>query len=279
MTTAMRTSKLFFGLFSLLSLFGLSLGTFLRPSVSWGTLAGLFRKDTTPSREVYVTDSLLLQRDRKGVPSHLLERKSYLVSYNKTTLQPNWVSWYLTREHADGDVPRQQDFIEDMEVLPRPMLTDYRGSGYDRGHMCPAGDNKWDQQAMYESFYLTNMCPQDADLNSGLWNKFEQDCRRWAKRYGSLYIVCGPLFGEGYKTIGRNRVAVPDAFFKVVLCLEGRPKGLGIVCPNTPGQKRKDLRYLSIDEVESITGMDFFPSLPDDVEEDVESHADPKAWK
>lgn len=226
-------------------------------------------------------ENFLLQGSRQGVSEQLLYRKAYVVSYNKDTRQPNWVAWCLTKDHADGDVPRQQQFIEDTDVpYPRPTLEDYRRSGYDRGHMCPAGDNKWDKQAMYESFYLTNMCPQNPSLNSGLWNRFEQDCRMWAKKYGEIYIVCGPIFlRQKHKTIGGNRIIVPEAFFKVVLCMKGEPKGFGIICRNTDGQKKKDLYYNTIDEVERITGIDFFPSLPDDIESQVESTVDENLWK
>lgn len=232
------------------------------------------------SYEVSDVENFLLQGTRKGVSEHLLYRKAYITSYNKETRQPNWVAWCLTKDHADGTIPRQQQFIEDTDVpSPRPTLEDYRRSGYDRGHMCPAGDNKWDKQAMYESFYLTNMCPQNPSLNSGLWNRFEQDCRNWAERYGEIYIVCGPLFlNQKHNTIGTNRVLVPEAFFKVILC-PGEKQGFGIICRNTDGLSKKDLYFNTIDEVERITGIDFFPGLPDDLEEEIESSLDEKFWK
>lgn len=225
-------------------------------------------------------ENFLLQGTRQGVSEQFLYRKAYVVSYNKDTRQPNWVAWCLTRDHADGDIPRQQQFIEDTDVpYPRPTLEDYRRSGYDRGHMCPAGDNKWDKQAMYESFYLTNMCPQNPSLNSGLWNRFEQDCRSWAKKYGEIYIVCGPIFlGQTHKTIGYNHIVVPEAFFKVVLCMKGKPQGVGIILRNIPEQTNADICLYSIDEIEKITNIDFFPNLSDDIEQSVESEIDYNFW-
>lgn len=111
---------------------------------------------------------------------------------------------------------------------PRAAHSDYRGSGWTHGHMCPAGDNKWDREVMYESFLMTNCCPQTASLNNGDWNEIEMSCRKWAKKYGDVYIVCGPLFiGQNHETIGENRVMVPEAFFKVVMCLKGKPQGIG----------------------------------------------------
>lgn len=224
----------------------------------------------TPLRDFLPVDNL----DR---PHQLLVRKNYTVSYNSHTKCPNWVCWQLTREHADGNVKRPDyAFHEDMEVpAPRAELTDYRGSGYDRGHMCPAGDNKWDADVMYESFLMTNMCPQNQNLNSGLWNQIEMQCRYWAKKYGSLYIVCGPIFLKGeHQTIGENMVMVPEAFFKVVICLEDTPKGIAFICRNTDGNRKKDYYVNTISQVEHITGYSIFPSL----DETIKEHADLKDW-
>ena len=132
---------------------------------------------------------------------------------------------------------------------------------------------------MYESFALTNVCPQHSKLNSGLWNSIEMDCRKWARKYGEVYIVCGPVWMRGeHETIGENAVAVPEAFFKVVLCLKGKPKAFGFIVRNTEGNKKKDLYYNSVDQVERITGIDFFPALPDDIENQVEAEANIKDW-
>lgn len=239
------------------------------------------KRETVTFTETDISEETTLCMPSPIVGEQILYRKTYVVSYNYETKNPNWVAWHLTADHATGDIPRQNDFIEDISVpTPRATLADYRGSGYDRGHMCPAGDNKWDSEAMYESFYLTNMCPQNSSLNSGVWNKFEMDCRVWAKRFGDIYIVCGPIyFNKVHKMIGDNKIFVPEAFFKVVLCLNGKPKGFGIIARNTDGLSKRDLYYNSIDQVERITGYDFFPSLPDDVEDAVESSYDTSDWK
>lgn len=126
----------------------------------------------------------------------LLYRDGYTVSYNTTTLQPNWVAWHLTPNRLKGNVKRNDySFISDDEVPePRVETADYRQSGYDRGHMCPAGDNKWSAEAMRQSFLLSNICPQAPNLNRGDWNELEQACRKWAKQYDGVYVVCGPIF-------------------------------------------------------------------------------------
>lgn len=207
-------------------------------------------------------------------------RKAYVLSYNKDTKLPNWVAWHLTTDHSDGPVPRSNDYMEDFDVpLPRATNEDYKSVTWTRGHMCPAGDNKWDERAMSETFLLSNMCPQTASLNTGLWNKIEQDCRKWARKYGDVYIVCGPvLFNREHETIGENRVVVPEAFFKVILCLHGKPKAIGFIVRNNEGKKKKDQFVNTVDDVERITGIDFFPALQDDIENEVEAYANLGDW-
>lgn len=211
---------------------------------------------------------------------YVLIRKAYTVSYNKESKLPNWVAWHLTAEHTDDDVPTLRNYCEDKDVpIPRAINEDYKGSGWTHGHMCPAADNKWDIQAMRESCLLTNICPQHHNLNSGLWNKIEQDCRKWAKKYGDVYIVCGPvLLNREHETIGKNKVVVPEAFFKVILCLQGKPKAIGYVVRNNEGKKKRDQFINTVDEVERITGYDFFPALPDSIEDVVEATANIKEW-
>ena len=217
----------------------------------------------------------------KLVPEQILRRTGYTASYNSDRRVPNWVAWHLTPNRLTGDVKRSGlAFQEDEEVPePRAVHFDYVRSGYDRGHMCPAGDNKWSAVAMDESFLLTNVCPQASSLNRGDWNEMEQACRKWAKQYGDLYIVCGPIFYKGKtKTIGANKVAVPEAFFKVVLCMKGEPKAIGFIYKNGDGNRPKGDYANSVDEVERITGIDFFPSLPDNIEKKVEAECNPDDW-
>lgn len=226
-------------------------------------------------------DKLVMQTSPKGTPEQILKRTGYVASYNKTTLLPNWVAWHLTAERTEGSAKRSGvDFAEDTEV-PEPRATDwdYYNSGYDRGHMCPAADNKWSKKAMEESFLFTNMCPQNGNLNRGDWNEMEMACRKWAKKYGDLYIVCGPILYKGkHKTIGKNKVVVPEAFFKVVLRTGDNPQAIGFIYKNTSGNRPKDSYVNTVDEVERITGIDFFPLLPDDVEKKVEAECDLGLW-
>lgn len=246
-------------------------------------IAGAVANDSQVSREQPEGgDDLLLAVTPDSVPSMILERAGYVTSYNKKTKLPNWVAWHLTAENTKGSHSRKGiDFMEDEDVpTPRADDWDYYNSGYDRGHMCPAGDNKWDSEAMRQSFLFTNICPQAPGLNRGDWNEMENACRSWARENGDIYIVCGPILYKGrHKTIGKHKVVVPEAFFKVVLCMRGTPKAIGFIYKNEDGNRPKGDYVNSVDEVERITGFDLFASLPDDVEKAVESTADLDDWQ
>ena len=191
------------------------------------------------------------------------------------------MAWQLTGVHTEGKNKRAGvKFHEDTDVpMPRAVDFDYVRSGYDRGHLCPSADNRWDATAQEQSFLLTNVCPQDHNLNVGDWHELENLCRKWAKTYGSIYIVAGPVLLKGkHKTIGKNKVTVPEAFFKVVLCMEGKPKAIGFIYRNESGNRPKSYYVNTIDDVERITGIDFFPALPDDVEKAVEATCNLEEW-
>ena len=238
------------------------------------------------------------------VDEQILSRKAYTTSYNCNTKCPNWVAWHLTSEHTDGPFPRKgvpyysnngivegigsvtqetcrNGYFVDIEAKePRQLLSDWtRDYNMSHGHMCPAGDNKWDKAAMNQSFLLTNMCPQNERLNGGGWKKLEEKCRTWANQYGDIYIVAGPIFSEPItRTLGEGKIAVPDAFFKVVLCLEGTPKAIGFLYKNDSSSQSIRECSCSIDNIEELTGLDFFYSLPDDIENIVESDSNLSKW-
>ena len=211
-----------------------------------------------------------------------LERAAYRLSYNPATRLPVWVAWHLTAEHTDGPYSRKGIKFADDEDVPVPRATnmDYVNSGYDRGHICPSGDNKWSEEAQLQSFLYTNCCPQLHNLNAGDWNELEGKCRKWAQQYGGVYIVSGPLLlNKKHKTIGKNKVVVPEAFFKVVLCMEGEPKAIGFIYRNEANNKTMSSYVNTVDDVERLTGLDFFSALPDEVEREVEAKADLADWE
>ncbi len=209
----------------------------------------------------------------------VIRHMGFTVSYNAETKIPDWVAWTLTPERFEEVVSRYDKFLPDPEVEEPVTTEDYRQSGYDRGHLCPAADNKWDEQAMRESFYMTNVCPQDHNLNRGDWKELEEACRDWAVENGRLYVVAGPILYRGqHRRIGQSRVVVPEAFYKVVFCPEPL-KAIGFIYKNKSGNRPLDAYVNSIDEVERITGIDFFPALPDSVEDVVEAVCDIEEWQ
>lgn len=219
-------------------------------------------------------------------PELILERTSYTASYNRELRIPNWVAWELTPEKLVERESRTDKFLPDPDLPESEAVTtdDYKGSGWDRGHMCPAADNRWHWRAMQECFYLTNICPQNHNLNAGDWKELEEACRLWAQQEGRIYIVCGPiLYDQKHKSIGpdrKRRITVPEAFFKVVLCTDSQPpKGIGFIYKNSSGNKPLDAYVNSIDDVERITGIDFFPALPDELEQKVEATYDLSLWE
>lgn len=221
----------------------------------------------------------------------IINHSSYICSYNTKRLTPNYVAWVLTKDRVNGNVKRSNNFQGDPSISAnlRVETSDYSGSGYDRGHMCPAADNRHSQRAMEECFYMTNICPQNHQLNTGTWNDLEIQCREWVKKYNKIYIVSGPIYNGTTKNgkndgkygnksyIGKKkkRIEVPDAFFKVLLVMSNNPKGIGYIMPNQSTNKNFSQFSVSIDEVERQTGLDFFPALTDNIENKVESKATP----
>lgn len=213
-----------------------------------------------------------VMQSRKG--GQILKRKGYTASYDADYKTPQWVAWELTRKDTKGRAERTNKFLPDPDVRGAKAYTgDYTNSGYDRGHMAPAADMKWSKQAMEESFYLSNICPQNSNLNRGDWNDLEEKCRDWAKGYGVVYIACGPIYdSKRPKRIGNNKVAVPNAFYKVVFIHDKQqPKAFGFLFPNQSGHRPLRKYLVTVDSVEKRTGIDFFPALPDDLERQVEA--------
>lgn len=204
-----------------------------------------------------------------------LNRTGFTISYNNFYKVPNWVAWELTRQETTGNEERKSKFLPDPD-LPEPRVehSDYTHSGYDRGHMAPAADMKWSEKAMQESFYMSNICPQNQKLNRDDWGDLENECRTWAKKYRNVYIACGPIYDSSNpKRIGQHKVAVPDRFFKVVLIYNRKnPVAMGFLFENKAGHHKLEKYMVSVDSIETITGLDFFSQLPDNIEKQVEAN-------
>jgi endonuclease G len=216
-----------------------------------------------------------------GRQEQIIEHTGYTVSYNSDWKIPNWVAYELTKEEAEGVTPRDNNFIPDPEVPYGESATtnDYKNSGWDRGHMAPAGDMKWSELAMKESFYLSNICPQNKNLNGGVWNDLEIQVRGLATQKGKIYVVCGPIVSQQPKTIGTNKVAVPDAFFKVLLQNDNDNwTAIAFMFANASGRKPLSTYAMNVEDMQVITDIDFFPALPDSIESKIESQVDFTKW-
>ena len=204
----------------------------------------------------------------------------FTLSYAEAHEQAEWVAYELTPQEVGVNIAREGYFRQDPDVpTGSASPDDYRGSGYDRGHLAPVGDMNFDSVAMEESFLMSNISPQDRSFNGGIWSRLEKQVRDWAAEKDGLYVITGPVLGAAVHTIGDNKVTVPDFFYKVLLDERGPDsRMIGFMLPNRAG--RGDLRAFveKVDHIEAYTGIDFFPALSDPLEEELESKSDPEGW-
>lgn len=214
------------------------------------------------------------------IPSITKRYTGFTINFNPSRHVPNYAVWELTGAETEGTTPRSSRFRTDDDVLGCATLEDYRHSGFDRGHMAPAGDMKWNEQAMADSHYLTNICPQDHAINSGRWSSLENKCRQWARRDSAIIIITGPILSDEItRTIGASQVAVPDRFFKVLLSPHVEPmRAIAFIIPNSATPDGLEQMTVPVDDIEAITGFDFFSELPDEIENKIESVANYRDW-
>lgn len=220
--------------------------------------------------------------------SQLIEHTAYVVSYNYEYKVPNWVLYELTLSETLGNLRRHDDFDVDPQVAPARMaqIADYKHSGYDRGHMAPNVDMNWNRLVQRECYYLTNMCPQKHEFNSGIWCDLENMVHYWAEQDSAITVVCGPVLPQSKSKaqkmtrIGKGKVLVPEYFYKVILSPYGRnPQAIAFLMPHEEKERQPLPMYaVSVDSIESLTGIDFFPALPDNIENRVESTYDLEKW-
>lgn len=267
-------------------------GTIAKVGVFGAILAGLVYLFDVFGGEAPIAERLNERIDHSGEGYHLpagtygqvIERDGFTLSYDEDWEQAEWVAYVLERGNLQqqwGERPRS--FRTDPDVTTGSATdTDYRGSGYDRGHLAPFADFAWNDARARETFYLSNISPQARQFNQGVWRELEELTRDWANRFKRLYVVTGPVMTEDPKgTIGRtNRIAVPAAYYKVLLDLdEPEQKGIAFVIPNEISFDPLPRYVVSIDEAERITGIDFFAELmPADLEERLERSSNPDLW-
>jgi endonuclease G len=205
---------------------------------------------------------------------------AYDLVYSEPHEQAKWVAYELTLAETNSLYERNDRFLPDPSVKTGSATdSDYAGYNYDRGHLAPAADMSWSDVAMKESFYYSNMSPQIASFNRGVWKRLESQVRTWAILDSSVYIATGPILKENLYGIGPNKVSVPTHYYKVVMEYSGnKKKGLGFVMPNAGSSLPLQTYAVSIDSVERLTGIDFFAQLPDKDEQEVESKVCLNCW-
>ena len=197
-----------------------------------------------------------------GSPSLNVEflcRTGFAIGHDPQARTPSWVIERLGVSSLNGGIERTDNFRADPDLMVgrRAELEDYAGSGFDRGHMAPAGDLTWSLQAMSESFYLSNIAPQNPSLNRGAWAKLEEEVRKWVLERADVIVITGPVFGADSTAIGRSPVRVPVAFYKVIFD-PFRREGIGFVYPNSPPTSTDIADYqVPIGQIEMMTGMAF----------------------
>ncbi len=200
--------------------------------------------------------------------SILLENTAYEASYNARYKQSDWIFYELGSRELRACVERSNSFRADPRLPENQaaQLSDYKGSGFDRGHLIPAGDNRWHATAMRESFLLSNISPQIGKFNGGIWGKLEGLVRAWAKNLGGLWVTTGPVLSSKLPTIGAGRVAVPEYFYKVLSTTD--TAGSEAVAFLLPTDASGDLgRYaMTVDKLEEITGLDYLAGLENEAE-------------
>lgn len=212
--------------------------------------------------------------------NQIVKHEFYTLSYNESHEQAEWVAYELKKNYLKNSSFKRPFFIEDPKVRTGSAdWRNYKQSGYDKGHLCPAGDMEFGAAAYNDTFFTSNISPQLHDFNSGVWNRLEQKVRYWAVKYDGVYVVTGGVLASSLKTIGKEKVSVPDYFYKVLLDnREGDFKMIAFLLPNTESSAPLYRFVVSVDRIEKMTGIDFFPKLNDKIENQLEKSSDYKSW-
>ncbi|GAA4276852.1 DNA/RNA non-specific endonuclease [Aquimarina mytili] len=211
----------------------------------------------------------------------IITHNHYSLSYSEKHEQAEWVAYHLKKEHLSSNEFKRPYFEVDKRVRTSSAdWRNYKKSGYDRGHLCPAGDRRFSYDAFEETFLTSNVTPQNHQFNSGIWNDLEQKVRYWAKTYNGVYVVTGGVLSDNLKTIGYEAVSVPKYFYKIILNKNAdTPRMIAFLMEAKDSKASLKEFVVSVDHIEELTGIDFFPKLEDDVEVKLEASTSRKGWK
>jgi endonuclease G len=215
-----------------------------------------------------------------GLYNDIVSHTYYTLSYSEDHEQAEWVYYVLNSNQLNSSTERKNNFRPDNKVkTSSAQLYDYKGSGYDRGHLAPATDMKYNTISMSESFFMSNMSPQSPSFNRGIWKKIEKQFRDWSYKYGELVIITGPVLnGENYGSIGYNKVTIPKWYYKVAIDPSNYERNLAILIENKGSSASIKSFVVTIDYLEEFSGLDFFHNLSDEIEESFESSIHTNLW-
>lgn len=210
----------------------------------------------------------------------VVHHEGYSLSYSETHEQAEWVAYELKKSHLSNTNFKRPYFEIDKAVKTKAAhWRNYKKSGYDRGHLCPAGDRRYSKDAHDETFLTSNISPQEHEFNSGIWNTLEQKVRYWARKYDGVFVVTGGVLKGQMKTIGDEEVSVPNQFYKVLIDSNtGKTKIIAFLMPHKNSNKPLYEFVVSVDTIEQLTGIDFFAELDDKIEDKLESSSSYKEW-
>jgi endonuclease G len=210
----------------------------------------------------------------------IVHHEHYSLSYSEPHEQAEWVAYELKKSHLSNTNFKRPYFEIDKAVKTGAAdWRNYKNSGYDRGHLCPAGDRRFSKEAHDETFLTSNISPQDHQFNSGIWNTLEQKVRYWARKYDGVFVVTGGVLKGNMATIGDEEVSVPNQFYKVLIDINsGRPKMIAFLLPHEDSNQPLYTFVVSVDEIEDLTGIDFFAELEDGIENRLEASSSYKGW-
>lgn len=246
----------------------------------------------TPQEESQVTTSHVLQQKKStstggvyflptSTTNQVIEHSTYYLSYSEKHEQAEWVAYELKPEHISGGKYKRPNFTQDPKVSTESAHSNnYRNSGYTRGHLLPAADRVLSEYEYNQTFFTSNISPQLAELNSGIWNSLEMRIRNFVKKNGKVYVVTGGVLTDSLEYIGYEKVAIPDYFYKILLHHDGKDyKMRAYLIPHKEEKRKKLNDYLvTVDSVESLTSIDFFHFLDDSIEVELESKVEYKGW-
>ena len=229
------------------------------------------------SRPKETTNTYFLPTSTTG---QIVHHANYSLSYSEKHEQAEWVAYELKANHLSSKKHKRPYFILDTAVSTTAAhWRNYKKSGFDKGHLCPAGDRKFSKEAHDETFLTSNISPQRHQFNAGIWNKLEQQTRYWAKKNNGVFVITGGVLEDNLTTIGSEDVAVPNFFYKIILDnTKGTIKVLAFLVPHKNSREPLYNFVVSVDAIEALTGINFFAELEDGLEERLEASSSYKNW-